>query len=67
MSLLSEIQAGVTEANADIVAVLTSCKGHSHGHSETENMAQFMKQAAKYKSLSTPEGQRQGGEKGKTI
>ena len=34
---------------------------------ETENMAQFMKQAAKYKSLSTPEAKRQGGEKGKTI
>ena len=34
---------------------------------ETENMAQFMKQAAKYKSLSTPEAKRQGGEKGRTI
>jgi len=34
---------------------------------ETENMAQFMKQAAKYKSLSALETKRQGGEKGKTI
>ena len=34
---------------------------------ETANMAQFMKQAAKYKSLSTPEAKRQGGEKGKTM
>ena len=34
---------------------------------ETENMAQFMKQAAKYKSLSTPEAKRQGGEKEKAI
>ena len=34
---------------------------------ETENMAQFMKQAAKYKSSSTPEAKPQGGEKGKTI
>jgi DNA-binding MarR family transcriptional regulator len=30
---------------------------------ETENIAQFMKQAAKYKSSSTPEAKRQGGKK----
>ncbi len=34
---------------------------------ETENMAWFMKQAAKYSSLSTPEAKPQGGEKEKTI
>jgi DNA-binding MarR family transcriptional regulator len=34
---------------------------------ETENMARFMKQAAEYKSSSTPEAKGQGGEKGKTI
>ena len=34
---------------------------------ETENMAQFMKQAAKYKSSSTPEAKRQGGKKKKAI
>ena len=34
---------------------------------ETENMAKFMKQAAKYKSLSALEAKRQGGEKGKAI
>jgi len=35
--------------------------------SETENMAQLMKQAAKYKSSSTPEAKRQGGKKKKAI
>ena len=35
--------------------------------SEMENMAQLMKQAAKYKSLSTPEAKRQGSRKKKTI
>ena len=34
---------------------------------EAENMAQFMKQAAEYKSSSTPEAKRQGGKKKKTI
>ncbi len=34
---------------------------------EDENMAWFMKQAAKYSSLSTPEAKPQGGEKEKTI
>ncbi len=34
---------------------------------ETENMAQFMKLAAKYKSSSTPEAKRQGGRKKKAI
>jgi len=34
---------------------------------ETENMAQFMKQAAKYKSLSALETKRQGGKKKKAI
>ncbi len=34
---------------------------------ETENMAQFMKQAAKYKSLSALEAKRQSGEKEKAI
>jgi DNA-binding MarR family transcriptional regulator len=34
---------------------------------EDENMAWFMKQAAKYSSLSTPKAKRQGGVKGKTI
>ena len=34
---------------------------------ETENMAKFMKQAAKYKSLSALEAKRQGGEKEKAI
>lgn len=34
---------------------------------EDENMAWFMKQAAKYRSLSTPEAKPQGGEKEKTI
>jgi len=34
---------------------------------EAENMAQFMKQAAEYKSLSTPEAKRQGGKKKKAI
>ncbi len=34
---------------------------------EMENMAQLMKQAAKYKSLSTPEAKRQGGKKKKAI
>jgi len=34
---------------------------------EDENMAWFMKQAAKYRSTSTPETKRQGGEKGKSI
>jgi DNA-binding MarR family transcriptional regulator len=35
--------------------------------SEMENMAQLMKQAAKYKSLSTPEAKRQGSRKKKAI
>jgi DNA-binding MarR family transcriptional regulator len=35
--------------------------------SETENMAQLMKQAAKYKSPSAPEAKRQGGKKKKAI
>jgi DNA-binding MarR family transcriptional regulator len=35
--------------------------------SEMESMAQLMKQAAKYKSLSTPEAKRQGGKKKKAI
>jgi DNA-binding MarR family transcriptional regulator len=35
--------------------------------SETENMARLMKQAAKYKALSTPEAKRQGGKKKKAI
>jgi DNA-binding MarR family transcriptional regulator len=34
---------------------------------ETENMAKLMKQAAKYKSLSTPEAKRQGGKKKKAT
>ncbi|MGB5925470.1 MAG: MarR family transcriptional regulator [Dehalococcoidia bacterium] len=34
---------------------------------EVGNMAQLMKQAAKYKSLSTPAAKRQGGRKKKTI
>ena len=34
---------------------------------EAENMAQFMKQAAEYKSSSTPEAKRQGGKKKKAI
>ena len=34
---------------------------------EAANMAQFMKQAAEYKSPSTPEAKRQGGKKKKTI
>ena len=34
---------------------------------ETENMAKFMKQAAKHKSLSALEAKRQGGEKEKAI
>jgi DNA-binding MarR family transcriptional regulator len=35
--------------------------------SETENMAQLMKQAAKYKSLSIPEAKHQGGKKRKAV
>ena len=35
--------------------------------SEMENMAQLMKQVARYKSLSTPEAKRQGSRKKKTI
>ena len=35
--------------------------------SEMEDMAQLMKQAAKYKSLSTPEAKRQGSRKKKSI
>jgi len=35
--------------------------------SEMENMAQLMKQAAEYKSLSTPEAKRQGSRKKKAI
>ena len=35
--------------------------------SETGNIAQFVKQAAKYKSPSTPEAKRQGGKKKKAI
>ena len=34
---------------------------------EMNNMAQLVKEAAKYKSLSTPEAKRQGGKKKKTI
>ena len=34
---------------------------------EADNMAQFMKQAAEYKSSSTPEAKRQGGKKKKAI
>ena len=34
---------------------------------EAANMAQFRKQAAEYKSLSTPEAKRQGGKKKKAI
>jgi len=34
---------------------------------EAENMAQFMEQAAEYKSSSTPEAKRQGGKKKKAI
>jgi len=34
---------------------------------EAENMAQFMKQAAKYKLSSTPKAKRQGGKKKKAI
>jgi len=34
---------------------------------KAENMTQFMKQAAKYKSSSTPEAKRQGGKKKKAI
>ena len=34
---------------------------------ETENMAQLMKQAAEYRSSSTPEAKRQGGKKKKAI
>ena len=34
---------------------------------EIENMARLMKQAAEYKSSSTPEAKPQGGKKGKTI
>jgi DNA-binding MarR family transcriptional regulator len=34
---------------------------------ETENLAQLMKQAAKYKSSFTPEAKRQGGKKRKAI
>jgi DNA-binding MarR family transcriptional regulator len=34
---------------------------------EMENMAQLMKQAARYKSLSTPEAGRQGGKKKKAV
>jgi len=34
---------------------------------ETENIARFMKQAAEYKSSSTPEAKRQGGKKKKAI
>jgi DNA-binding MarR family transcriptional regulator len=34
---------------------------------EMENMARLMKQAAKYKSLSTPEAKRQGSRKKKTM
>jgi DNA-binding MarR family transcriptional regulator len=35
--------------------------------SETGNIAQFVKQAAKYKSLPTPQAKRQGGKKKKAI